>query len=70
MIEWMIEWMNDWMNDWLNDWMNKWMNKRKLNERIIVQLTEASLSDPCMLTNPKELSKKEVGEIYERILII
>lgn len=41
---------------------------KDLNEKLIDQLTEASLADPCMLTNPKELSKKEVGEIYERIL--
>lgn len=44
------------------------INVKELNENLIEQLTKASLADPCMLTNPKELSEKEVGEIYGRIL--
>jgi alcohol dehydrogenase class IV len=31
-------------------------------------LTESALSDPCMVTNPRILEKKEVKEIYERII--
>lgn len=40
----------------------------KSDEGVMEQLCSNSLLDPCMLTNPKELTKKEVGEIYERIL--
>lgn len=31
-------------------------------------LAESALSDPCMITNPRVLEKKEVKEIYERII--
>jgi alcohol dehydrogenase len=31
-------------------------------------LAESALNDPCMVTNPRTLEKKEVKEIYERVI--
>ena len=39
-----------------------------LDDAVIDKLSEGALSDPCLVTNPKNLSKEEVKEIYERIL--
>lgn len=39
-----------------------------LNTEILEKLTEDALADPCIITNPRELSKEEVRGIYERIL--
>jgi alcohol dehydrogenase class IV len=38
------------------------------SDSIIKQLAENALNDPCMITNPVELSKSEIRGIYERIL--
>ena len=32
------------------------------------RLSEGAMNDPCMLTNPRTLEKKEVKEIYERVI--
>lgn len=42
----------------------------ELGEEVLGQLVKNALNDPCMLTNPKELSIEEVKGIYERILHI
>lgn len=39
-----------------------------VNDEILEKLTEGALSDPCIVTNPKILTKEEVRTIYERIL--
>ena len=39
-----------------------------ISEEILDKLTENAFNDPCMITNPKELSISEVKSIYERIL--
>ena len=31
-------------------------------------LVEATLNDPCIVTNPRELTEKEVGDIFDRII--
>ncbi len=41
---------------------------KNLNTEIIEKLVESALSDPCLVTNPKELTKEEVTQTYERIL--
>lgn len=38
------------------------------NDEILDKLSEGALSDPCLVTNPKILSKKEVIRIYGQIL--
>jgi len=42
----------------------------ELGEEVLGQLVKNALNDPCMLTNPKELTIEEVKGIYERILHI
>lgn len=39
-----------------------------VNDEILNKLTEGALSDPCLVTNPKVLSEKEVRSIYGQIL--
>ncbi len=39
-----------------------------MDDKIRGSLIKATLTDPCMLTNPKELSFDEVGEIFDRII--
>ena len=39
-----------------------------INDSILEKLVEGALSDPCMVTNPRILTKEEVKSIYERIL--
>ena len=39
-----------------------------LNDEILNTLTEYAMADPCIVTNPKKLTKDEVKAIYERIL--
>lgn len=39
-----------------------------MNDDIIDQLVSSALHDPCMVTNPKELTHEEVRCIYEKIL--
>jgi alcohol dehydrogenase len=34
---------------------------------ILEQLVTNALSDPCMITNPKEVTFQELRSIYERI---
>ncbi len=37
-------------------------------ENVIRQLAETALRDPCMLTNPMMPERKDIEEIYDRIL--
>lgn len=39
-----------------------------LNKEILTQLVTAAQNDPCMITNPKEVTDDELRLIYERIL--
>jgi len=39
-----------------------------VDDSIFEKLVEGALSDPCMVTNPRILTKEEVKSIYERIL--
>jgi alcohol dehydrogenase class IV len=39
-----------------------------LNDNILEKLTEGALADPCLITNPRELTKEEIRGIYERVL--
>lgn len=39
-----------------------------LNEALLDTLTEGALNDPCMVTNPKPLSREEVRGVYATIL--
>lgn len=39
-----------------------------LNDEILDKLSEGALADPCLVTNPKLLTMKEVRAIYEKIL--
>jgi alcohol dehydrogenase class IV len=39
-----------------------------LNHEIIEKLTDGALSDPCLVTNPKILTKEEVKAIYGEVL--
>ena len=39
-----------------------------LDDEILNTLTEYAMADPCIVTNPKKLTKDEVKAIYERIL--
>lgn len=43
---------------------------QEFSEEIRSHLIESALNDPCMLTNPKELTFDEVGELYDRIIKI
>jgi alcohol dehydrogenase class IV len=40
----------------------------KLDDTMLDYLVENALHDPCMVTNPKVLTKDEVKSIYERVL--
>ena len=48
--------------------INSFVYIEDISKDIIEKLTENALNDPCMITNPKELSKDEVKYVYERIL--
>lgn len=39
-----------------------------LNEEMLEKLSDGALSDPCIVTNPKLLTKEEVVKIYGKIL--
>ena len=39
-----------------------------LNDDILNQLTDNALSDPCLVTNPKQLTKEEVKRIYGQVI--
>lgn len=41
---------------------------KDLNDEILDKLAEGALSDPCIVTNPRSLTKKEVKAVYGRIL--
>lgn len=41
---------------------------KELDDDILDKLSEGALSDPCLVTNPKILTKEEVRRIYGRIL--
>lgn len=38
------------------------------NEELLDKLSEGALSDPCLITNPKQLTKEEVKQIYGEVL--
>jgi alcohol dehydrogenase class IV len=38
------------------------------NEELLDKLSEGALSDPCLITNPKLLTKDEVKQIYGEVL--
>lgn len=40
----------------------------QLNNQILDKLAESAIQDPCIITNPKPLSKEEVRGIYDKIL--
>ncbi len=39
-----------------------------MDEEVKSSLVKAALADPCMLTNPKELTFEEVGGLFDRII--
>lgn len=39
-----------------------------ITDNLLDKLVTATLSDPCIITNPKELTKEEIKAIYEIIL--
>ena len=39
-----------------------------LDDKLLKKLAEGALSDPCIVTNPRMLTQKEVTTIYGRIL--
>jgi alcohol dehydrogenase class IV len=39
-----------------------------VDDHTIISLVENALSDPCMVTNPRPLSKEEVTLVYRRII--
>ena len=42
--------------------------KASATDVVLDQLIAAALSDPCMVTNPKQFTAREVGEIFEKII--
>ncbi|MGB4659460.1 MAG: iron-containing alcohol dehydrogenase, partial [Mobilitalea sp.] len=40
-----------------------------LNEEILDKLAEDAMADPCIVTNPRIVTKEEVRTIFERIII-
>jgi alcohol dehydrogenase class IV len=39
-----------------------------INDEILDSLTDGALADPCLVTNPKSLTREEIRGIYARIL--
>lgn len=58
-------------------WITELRQKLGIKDKIVVEnysmyeaaLISNALKDPCMITNPKELSAREVREIYGKIII-
>ncbi len=40
----------------------------ELNDGIFDKLSKATIEDPCIVTNPKKITKEEIQAIYEKIL--
>ncbi len=58
-------------------WINETRQKLGIKDKIVIEnysmydtaLINNALKDPCMITNPKELSAREVRKVYEKIII-
>jgi Alcohol dehydrogenase, class IV len=48
--------------------INATVEIEQIDENQMNKLVENAMIDPCMVTNPKKLTKQEVKAIYERIL--
>jgi len=40
-----------------------------LNEKILDKLAEDAMEDPCIITNPRTVTKEEIRTIFERIMV-
>lgn len=48
--------------------IDEYIYVKEKNDKMLDQLAQNALNDPCMITNPIELSQSEIREIYGQIL--